>query len=353
MMQAATVRLTSLHQPPPPVASNERQVPASPPDAPPDLFHEIDSPRAASGTPGSDPAVREEPTSLDQLRRFAAGGFLFALMDATDQILVPHKAKLLGPAKAISLFSGTAKEQYWQVAPYLFQVDSDLLDWTVAKLWKEPWGIFALSKSKFEDLRLHFKKFLLVQLPDGKVWYFRYYDPRILKTYLPVCQPWELQKFFGPIRAFATGGGEDEKPTIVQGLKVPPASPQTDGDACVWWKIRPEHRVAFRKAAMENFISRVAEHVGEFFPEECKRLGDEGVRTKIAYCIKRAATYGIVTEPEVCKYVDIAFAFGRRFDQNPKFPWATRILSNRRMTAEAKLAYLLRSVELIAQEKQA
>lgn len=314
-----------------------------------DIFQKVDASLTSSNTPLGEPVIKEEPISLDQLRKYAADGYLFALMDSADQILVPHKAKLLGPSKAISLFTGTAKEQYWQVAPYLFHVDPELLDWTVATLWKEPWGIFALSKSTFEDLRLHLKKFLMAQLPDGKVWFFRYYDPRILKTYLPVCQPWELQKFFGPIRAFAVAGGEEEKPIVLQGLRVPPRSPGADAEGGVWWKIRSEHRVELKKAAMENFVGRVFAHVGEFFPEECKRLGEGGVRTKIAYCIKRAATHGIVTEPELCRYVDVAFAFGRDFDKDPKNPWAGATLTNRGLTAAQKISRLLKAVDQIAE----
>src|SRR5579864_7989544 len=343
---------TSLPQMPLPAALAAPASEPTPLPAVSDPFDEIKAPQTAAPAAPAGAEVKEEPTTLDQLRRFAAGGYLYALMDATDQILVPYQAKQLGPSKAMSLFSGTAKEQYWQVAPYLFHVDPALLDWIIAKLWKEPWGIFVITKAKFEDLRVHFKKFLLAQLPDGKVWYFRYYDPRILKAYLPVCDPWELQKFFGPIRAFAIAGGEQEKPTMVQGLNVPPPPSSAQPEATVWWKIRPEHKAAFRKAAMDNFIERVAAHAAKFFPETCERLGPEGVRTKIAYCTKRAATYGIVTEPEVCKYVDVAFAFGRDFDRDTKYPWAGAILANARVTPKSKISKLLATVSEIAKKEK-
>ena len=314
----------------------------------PPLSDPFDEMNAGQPTVPADAAIKEEPTTLDQLRRFATGGYLYALMDSTDQILVPYQAKQLGPTKAMSLFSGTAKEQYWQVAPYLFHVDPALLDWIIAKLWKEPWGIFVITKAKFEDLRVHLKKFLLAQLPDGKVWYFRYYDPRILKAYLPVCDLWELQKFFGPVRAFAIAGGEQEKPTMVQGLNVPPHQPSVQLEATVWWRIRSEHRVAFKKAALDNFIGRVAEHVQKVFPEQCEKLGQEGVRIKIAHCIKQAATYGIVNEPDVSNYIDLAFAFGRNFDGDDKQAWAGRILRSDKASASSKVHQLLAAVRRIA-----
>jgi hypothetical protein len=35
---------------------------------------------------------------------------------------------------------------------------------------------------------------------------FRYYDPRLLRVYLPTCRPAELETFFGPIDTFLTEG---------------------------------------------------------------------------------------------------------------------------------------------------
>ena len=59
------------------------------------------------------------------------------------------------------------------------------------------------------ELRKHFRQFLLAALPDGKQVYFRFYDPRVLRVYLPTCTPEEIYRFFGPVWRFAT---EAEKP---------------------------------------------------------------------------------------------------------------------------------------------
>lgn len=325
--------------------------PASVGQPAPDLFHEKESPVAGGPVAGPAAAIKEEPTSLDQLRRFAASGYLFALLDATDQILVPHKAKLLGPSKAVSLFTGTANEWHWAVAPYLFQVDSDLLDWISETLWKKPWGIFAMSKANLEELRLHFKKFLMVQLPDGKQWLFRYYDPRILQVCLPTCEPWELQKFFGPVRAFATADNDEQKLMMLPTPTIVPQPQSADPGASVWWKIRPEQRVAFKQAAQENFISRLVEHVNKFFPEECEALGAEGTRATVGYCTTRAAHYGITSGADVSRYVDLAFAFGRDFDTAPGSSWASCVLLDRELTAESKIAKLFGIVAEIAERE--
>ena len=46
------------------------------------------------------------------------------------------------------------------------------------------------------DVRRHLRQFLQAQLPDGRVVLFRFYDPRVWRTYLPTCEPAELQRWF-------------------------------------------------------------------------------------------------------------------------------------------------------------
>ena len=45
-------------------------------------------------------------------------------------------------------------------------------------------------------------------MPDeaGRRLIFRYYDPRVLRVYLPTCWPAELETVFGPVDCFLTEG---------------------------------------------------------------------------------------------------------------------------------------------------
>ena len=64
------------------------------------------------------------------------------------------------------------------------------------------WGILAVSPADLRTLRMHFRKFLSVWDPDGKPLYFRFYDPRVLRIYLPTCNGAELRTLFGPVTAY-------------------------------------------------------------------------------------------------------------------------------------------------------
>jgi len=40
----------------------------------------------------------------------------------------------------------------------------------------------------------------------GKPLYFRFYDPRVLRTYLPTCNASELAQIFGPVECYVQEG---------------------------------------------------------------------------------------------------------------------------------------------------
>lgn len=148
------------------------------------------------------PLIQERLVPVVQLREWANRGRLFAILDATDTPSVPRKANELGPDRAVSLYRGRAEEELWAIAPFLVHLDVDTLEWITDTLWPEPWGIFALADESLDAIRLHFRRFLTVEGPNGESWYFRFYDPRVLPRYLASCTAEELATFLGPVRAF-------------------------------------------------------------------------------------------------------------------------------------------------------
>ena len=142
-------------------------------------------------------------TTWAELNQHAADGSLYAILDACDQPAVPAKVRELGDTRASSLYRGTAEEEYSGFAPYVVQVDLELLQWVLSVLLTEHWGIFAVAQLvDLEIMRKHFRSFLLVESPDGGRLYFRYYDPRVLKRFLPTCTDLQLRQFLGPISTF-------------------------------------------------------------------------------------------------------------------------------------------------------
>jgi len=123
----------------------------------------------------------------------------------------PAAGVLDGGAQYESLFEGRSKAELTLFAPYLVRLlpESKLLEKLVNKGWGKNWGIYLTCDLPFADVRRHFRHFLMVKLPDGKQVYFRFYDPRVLRIYLPTCLPEEFNQFFGPVEYYLM---EDEKP---------------------------------------------------------------------------------------------------------------------------------------------
>jgi hypothetical protein len=102
------------------------------------------------------------------------------------------------------LFRGTLEPDMAQVAPYLVSLDpeSEFTEWVVGSGWGQHWGSFVASRQGFRALRDHLRGLTLIYRGDGTPLYFRYYDPRVLRTFLPTCSPAQLKQMFGPADAF-------------------------------------------------------------------------------------------------------------------------------------------------------
>lgn len=89
------------------------------------------------------------------------------------------------------------------VAPFIFSYPySQAFSDFVQSGWGDSWGIFIESDAVFEDLHKHFRRFLTVKTEDGEELYFRFYDPRVLRIFLPTCDRYQLEEFFGPVNRF-------------------------------------------------------------------------------------------------------------------------------------------------------
>jgi hypothetical protein len=77
------------------------------------------------------------------------------------------------------------------------------------------------------------------------------------------------------------------------------------------------------------FEDRMVLHLKEFFPDQCRMLGEKDTRAAIRHGMERAETYGLGTESDLAKYLNVMFTFGRDFDTDPELPWASAILNAR------------------------
>ncbi|MBI1833065.1 MAG: DUF4123 domain-containing protein [Planctomycetes bacterium] len=132
---------------------------------------------------------------------------LFALLDGARDIRI-YVMLMACKEQFQSLYEGPQGEALAPQGPYLVSLpkESPFLETLVREGWGKSWGVYLTSPSSFAEVRKHFRRFLEVRLPTGKVAYFRYYDPRVLRTYLPTCTSEEREQFFGPVQRFICEG---------------------------------------------------------------------------------------------------------------------------------------------------
>jgi hypothetical protein len=106
------------------------------------------------------------------------------------------------------LHRGELEPDMAEVAPYLVALDrgSEFAEWVMAQGWGNHWGIFAVSQSDLRALHFHLRTLTMVYSPEGKPMLFRYYDPRVLRTFLPTCVPEQIRQMFGPVARFVAEG---------------------------------------------------------------------------------------------------------------------------------------------------
>ena len=133
---------------------------------------------------------------------------LFAVLDAAREPAILDLLKSSPMIRCQSLFAGEKGASLAAVAPYLVEVErrgrwlEDLTD----AAWSRSWGVFLSSALDFDGLRRHLRRFLLAKGPGNKQYYFRYYDPRVLRSFLPACNAEELKAFFGPVQSYFAEG---------------------------------------------------------------------------------------------------------------------------------------------------
>ncbi len=117
-------------------------------------------------------------------------------------------ALLDSSAEHACLYSGSLSHELEAAAPHLLQLEFEdkFTRRLLERAWGNHWGILLKSDAGLAKLRRHLRGFLVARDWKGKPFLFRYYDPRVLRVYLPTCNTEELRTVFGPIECFWTEG---------------------------------------------------------------------------------------------------------------------------------------------------
>ena len=150
--------------------------------------------------------AREAGRTTPSLRDYASdrmqpGDRLFGVVDAARDGGLARAARNRCGLETATLFGGP-------LAPFLDHVAPQLVTIALQSEFLEVWsqhlgrsaGILLVSNQPSRVLWSHLRHLFHVADEDDAEYAFRYYDPRVLRVYLPTCTPHEATEFFGPVR---------------------------------------------------------------------------------------------------------------------------------------------------------
>jgi len=142
------------------------------------------------------------------------GTAVFAVLDGGSIPGLLEKLHAVPRLEFVCLYAGEIKPELAKVAPYLVRLEpnSEFAKWVLREGWGKHWGVFVVAPADFLAMRRHLRRFLIVHTTDGKPFYFRYYDPRVLRNYLPTCDREQLEQMFGPAASYVA---EADQPGVL------------------------------------------------------------------------------------------------------------------------------------------
>jgi hypothetical protein len=139
---------------------------------------------------------------------------LFAVLDAARDLRV---LELLRESveEHRSLYEGARGDALADVAPYLVPLPAGALrDRFLDEGWGRSWGVVVASRAPAEQLRRQLRRLLMVDVEragqrDARA-YFRFYDPRVLRAFVPETTARQRSELFADVEAFLVEGERGE-----------------------------------------------------------------------------------------------------------------------------------------------
>jgi hypothetical protein len=175
-----------------------------------------------------------------------------------------------------------------------------------ARAWGASWGVVLKSQAPLEVLRAHLRHFLYIDA-DGRSLYFRYYDPRVMRAFLPIATAAQRAALFAvPTEIIVES--EDSSTAIVYRRAT------TGAPVLRRLRISPEQIALLAASTERGFEQRAAAFLREHF-DDVRALEPHALDTFVRTQLTRARLYRLETEHELVTYLVAAWMLGSDFDE--------------------------------------
>ena len=129
-----------------------------------------------------------------------SGGFVYAILDGARNL---DTLDMLEESDApfLCVYTGRLDPEVAVTAPYVVELseDDELFDILFDEGWGKSRGIFLKSDQRLRSVRRHLRSLTYAEMPDGEMVLFRFYDPRALRTFMPVASDDQKAGMFGEV----------------------------------------------------------------------------------------------------------------------------------------------------------
>lgn len=257
----------------------------------------------------------------------------YALLDGAQLDGLPKKLQSATETgtEARCLYSGRIDDERAAVAPYLVELEyshivtkdaegyddetiyspKPLTDWVLKLKPKQHWGFILLTSDDYGTTLRHLRKFLFVDKPDkatgqSKTIFFRYYDPRVLDTYLRVAEPQERRAFVGNIRHLIYG--TEDEPLIQQPI-------ERDDSPRKAWRMTATAFAGFDDEAKQKNVRKMAKIIFEKFNDYLGERQLVDVHKAVHENLARFNGYGFQRYEHLLRTASWETLYGANFEQ--------------------------------------
>ena len=253
------------------------------------------------------------------------------------------------PARLYRLDDSPMAEWLYHATPYQAVLDvgpalvllraNSALEQTFTDHWQHDAGLIIESDAPMPLLAEHLRSLIHARVSGGACVLFRYYDPRVMRHWLPALPPAEKDHLMGPIcrvRLPAHAGRDEE--WIVREQNRQSAQPYAD---CPWLYLDERQLQQLNQGRLDAFDQQLLEHVRTYFPDCLAQRSNAEQLAWAAACREGAARYGYSAPNEVVRWSALVAAHGTAFPHVPEHQAYCDLLQQPSLNATQRLDALL------------
>jgi hypothetical protein len=278
------------------------------------------------------------------------------------------------------LYAGKLSYALKRAAPHIVKLieDSSFTEEILTLCWGNSWGIFLLAnqETSIKTVRANCRRLAKVKGINGENLVFRYYDPRVTRLMLPVCNQYEVDCILGDSISLLMEQehelgftlferGDEKTPVRSKNFKLNAENQSlitgsTKNAAHTWkenFQLRQSHMDAIQSKLYDEEFSAIKE---DYIDCYLKDITDElsfNVASKevnldsyLRLCFNKAKEFKLDSRDSVLTFISMNHQYGWLFWTKEEYQWVEDILLSGR-PCEAKIETISKKFSRILMER--